>query len=93
VGFVGFEMLRFEVILHVAARESFVGLVVVFDVIGAKVLASIVNVDIIVGDEEIALPALRTLGGKLGDAALGRGAYLLRVCGRRTQEEQGKRKQ
>jgi hypothetical protein len=77
----------------VAARESFVGLVVVFDVIGAKVLAGIVDVDVVVGDEEVALSTLRAFGGELGDAAFDCGRVdLLRVCGR-TGQEQGNSKQ
>jgi hypothetical protein len=73
-----------------AARQSLVGLVVVFHVIGAKVLAGVVDIDVIVGDEEIALSTLRTLGGKLGDAALGRGAlHLLRIYGRAIENKQG----
>jgi hypothetical protein len=81
-------MLVFEVILHVTARESFIGLVVVFDVIGAKMLAGIVDVDIVVGDEEIALPTLRAFRGKLGDSTLRRGRVdLLSGRGRRTGEK------
>jgi hypothetical protein len=47
--------------------------------IGAEMLAGIVDIHIVVGDEQIALVALRALGGKLGDTALGyRWADLLR---------------
>ncbi len=61
VGFIGLEVLILEVVLDVAARESFRGLVVVFDVVGAQALAGVMNIDVVVGDEEIALPALRAL--------------------------------
>jgi hypothetical protein len=74
--------------------ESFGGLVVVFDVIGAQALASVMNIDIIVGDEEIALPALRPLCRKLGDTALGRGrADLLGLCGVSVCENQNEKEQ
>jgi hypothetical protein len=62
VGFVGFEVLILEVVLHVAAREGFRGLIVVLDVIGAQALAGVMDINIIVRDEEIALTALWTLG-------------------------------
>jgi hypothetical protein len=77
----------------VAARECFVGLVVVFDVVGAEALASVPDVHVVIGDEEIALAALGAFGGELGDAALGRGwVGLLRICRRRAEEKTGKKK-
>ena len=94
MGFIGFEMLIFEVVLDVAAGESFRGLVVVFDVIGTQALASVMDINVIVSDEEIALAALRALGGKLGDTALGRGwTDLLGVCGSSVGEEESKKEQ
>ena len=69
VSFVGFEMLVLVVVLDVAAGEGFGGLVIVFHVIGAKALLAIANVDVVVGDEEIAFAALRTRGRELGDTA------------------------
>jgi hypothetical protein len=94
VRFVRFDMLIFEIILHVAARESFRGLIVVFDMIGAKALVGVMDVDVVVGNEEIALAALGALGRKLGDAALGNGrADLLRGGGTRAGKNQGEKKQ
>jgi hypothetical protein len=94
VGFIGFEMLVFEIVLDVAAGKSFGGLVVVFDMIGAETLAGVMNVDVIVGDEEIALPALRAFGGKLGDTAFGRGRMdLLGLCGAGTGDSHSQSKQ
>jgi len=94
MGFIGFKVLIFEVVLYVAASEGFRGLVIVLNVIGAQALASVMNIDVIVGDEEIALPALRTLGGKLGDTALGRGrAGLLGLCGASVCENQNEKEQ
>jgi hypothetical protein len=87
-------MLIFEIILHMAARESFRGLVVVFDMIGAKALAGVVNVNVVIGDEEIALAALGALSRKLGHAALGNGrADLLRGGGIRARKNQDEKKQ
>jgi hypothetical protein len=71
MSFISFEMLIFEVVSGVAARERFRGLVVVLDVIGAQPLPGVMDVDVIVGDEEIALAPLRALGGKFCDATLG----------------------
>src|SRR5882762_4178882 len=94
MGFIGFEMLIFEVVLDVAAGESFRGLVVVFDVIGTQALASVMDINVIVSDEEIALAALRAFGGKLGDAAFGCGwTDLLGVCGSSVGEEESKKEQ
>jgi hypothetical protein len=94
MGFIGFEMLIFEVVLDVAAGESFRGLVVVFDVIGAQALAGVMDINVIVGDEQIALPALRALGGKLGDTALSRGGTdLLGLCHVRVGENENKKEQ
>jgi hypothetical protein len=94
MGFIGFEMLIFEVVLDVAAGESFRGLVVVFDVIGAQALAGVMDINVIVGDEQIALPALWALGGKLGDAAFGRGRTdLLGLCRVRVGENENKKEQ
>jgi len=92
MGFIGFEVLIFEVVLDVAAREGFRGLVVVFDVIGAQALAGVMDINVIVGDEQIALPALRALGGKLSDTALGRGGTdLLGLCGAWVGENESKK--
>ena len=91
VRFIRFEMLIFEIILHVAAREGFVSVVVVFDVIGAKALAGVVDINVVIGDEEIALVALRALGGKLCDAAFGRRADLLRGNRSHRDRNQGKK--
>jgi hypothetical protein len=94
MGFIGFKVLTFKVVLYVAASEGFRGLVIVLDVIGAQALASVMNIDVIVGDEEIALPALRTLGGKLGDTAFGRGrAGLLGLCGASGCDNQNEKEQ
>src|SRR5258705_11946575 len=94
MGFIGFEMLIFEVVLDVAAGESFRGLVVVFDVIGTQALAGVMDINVIVGDEQIALPALRALGGKLGDTAFGGGGTdLFGVCGARVGAARGKQEQ
>jgi hypothetical protein len=94
MGFIGFKVLTFKVVLYVAASEGFRGLVIVLDVIGAQALASVMNIDVIVGDEEIALPALRTLGGKLGDTALGcGGAGLLGFCGASGCDNQNEKEQ
>jgi len=94
MGFLGFEVLIFEVVSHVAARESFRGLIVVLDVISAQALAGVVDIDVVVGDKEIALAALRAVRRKLGDAALGSGpADLLRGGRSRASENQGERKQ
>jgi hypothetical protein len=93
VCFIGFEMLIFKVVPHVAARESLVRLVIVFDVIGAKALVGIVDVDVVVGDKETALAPLRAVSGKLGDAALGnRRADLLGSAGIRAGENRSERK-
>ena len=52
------------------------------------------DVDVIVGDEEIALPALRALGGEFGDTALGSGrADLLGLCGVSVCENQNEKEQ
>jgi hypothetical protein len=52
-----------------------------------------VDVDVVVGDKETALAALRAIGGKLGDAALGNGrADFLRSAGIRAGENRGERK-
>jgi len=94
MGLLGFQVLIFEVILDMTAREGLGGLVVVFDVVGAQALAGVMNIDVIVGDEEIALPALRTLGGKLGDTALGcGGAGLLGFCGASGCDNQNEKEQ
>src|SRR4029077_19489903 len=100
MSFVGFEVLIVEIILHVAARKGFGGLVVVFDVIGAEALAGIADIDVVIGDEEIALVALGSLGGKLGDTTLGGGrADLLGLhCGSasesqsKSEQQRGKEK-
>ena len=55
VRFVGFEVLIFVVEDDVAARHGLVGLIVVFDVIGAQALVAIVNVDGSVRDRNVAL--------------------------------------
>jgi hypothetical protein len=87
-------MLIFEVVLDVAAGKSFRGLVVVFDVIGTQALAGVMDINVIVGDEEIALPALRTLCRKLGDTALVRGrADLLGFCSVSVCENQNEKEQ
>jgi hypothetical protein len=53
-----------------------------------------VDVNVVVGDEEVALPALGAFRGKLRDAAFGRWrADLLRVRGRGSGEERGNSKQ
>jgi hypothetical protein len=93
VGFVSFKMLIIEVVLNVAARESFGGLVVVFDMIGAQALTGVVDVDVIVRDEEISLATLRALSRKLGDSALGGGRADL-LCGAtsRARKNQGETK-
>jgi len=87
-------MLIIEIVLDVAAGEGFGGLVVVFDVIGAQALVGVMDIDIVVGDEEIALAALGTFGGKFGDAAfgLGRAALLGHGTGG-ARENHGKREQ
>jgi len=80
--------------LDVAAGQSFVGLFVVFDVIGAESLAGVVNVNVVIGDEEVALVTLRTLGRKLGHAAFGSGrADLLGSSASHTAKNQDERKQ
>jgi hypothetical protein len=84
-------MLVFEIVTHVAAREGLVSVVVVFDVIGAKALAGVVDIDVVIGDEEIALVALRTLGGKLCDAAFGGRTDLLRGNRSHRDRNQGKK--
>ena len=62
--------------------------------VGAKTLVGVMDVDVIVGNEEIALAALGTLGRKLGDAALGNGrADLLRGGGIRARKNQDEKKQ
>ena len=91
VRFIRFEMLIFEIILHVATCEGFVSVIVVFDVIGAKTLPGVVDIDIVIGDEEIALVALRALGGKLGDAAFGGRADFLRGSGSHSDGNQGEK--
>ncbi len=79
VGFLGFEMLIFEVVSDVATRERLICVVVVLDVIRSQALTGVVDVDVVVGDEEISLAALRALSRKLGDTTLGSGrADLLR---------------
>src|ERR1700719_5355013 len=57
VSFVGFQVLVLVVVQDVAAGESFGGLVIVFDMIGAEALLAIVDVHVVVGDEEIAFAA------------------------------------
>jgi hypothetical protein len=90
VGVVGFEMLILEVVLDMAASQSFGGLVVVFDVIGAQTLAGVADVDIIVCDEEIAFAALGSIRGKLGDTAFGGGRMdLLRTGEGRAMKNKG----
>jgi hypothetical protein len=85
-------VLILELVLHVASCESFVALVVVFDVIGAQVLAGIADIDIIVRDEEIALAALRTLCRKFSNATLGCGwTDLLQLGSCGPAENQSKR--
>src|SRR5882672_7381990 len=94
MGFIGFEMLIFEVVLDVAAGESFRSLVVVLDVIGTQALAGVMDINVIVSDEEIALAALRAFGGKLGNTAFGRGwTDLLGLCGISVGEEESKKEQ
>ena len=71
VGFVGFDVLIFIVEDDVAARDGFVGLVVVFDVVGAEALIAVVNVDGAFGGGDVALAGLRADRGEVGDAAFG----------------------
>ncbi len=60
MGFVGFDVLIFVVVDDVAAREGFVGLVVVLHVVGAEALISVMNVDGAIGGGDVALAGLRT---------------------------------
>jgi hypothetical protein len=59
VSFVGFEVFVVVIEADVAAREGFGGFFVVLDVIGLEALVAVVNVDVVVGDEEVALFLLR----------------------------------
>src|SRR4029077_11058644 len=93
VGFLGFEVLIFEVVSYVAARERFRGLIVVLDVIGAQALAGVVDVDIVVGDKEIARTALRAVRREFGDTAFGSGPVdLLRSGESQAGKNEGERK-
>ena len=81
VRFGGFEVLVFVVELHVALGERIAGGVVIFDVIGTQPHAGILQIDIFVGDEEVALVSLRAFRGKLGVLAFaGRQTHLLRAA-------------
>jgi len=94
LSFLGFEVLIFEVVSYVAARESFRGLIVVLDVVSAQALAGVVDVDIVVGDEEITLAALRAVRREFGDTAPGNvRADLLRGGRSRAGKDQSERKQ
>jgi len=91
--FVGFEMLIFVIVNNVAAGDGFGSFVVVLDVIGLQARVAIVQIDVAIGDIEVAL-ALLLLGGEVRDAAFGgRQANLLGVERGRSDGEPGKKKQ
>ena len=56
--FVGIEVLIVVVELNVAGSDSFEGLAVVFDVVGAQTRVPKMNVHITIGGGDIAAPAL-----------------------------------
>ena len=86
MGFIGFEMLIFVIEDDVAARHRFVGLIVVFDVIGAEALIAVMDVDGVFGGGDVALVCLWAGGGDLGDAAFGRLTVLLGTRQRRAED-------
>ena len=97
--FVSAEVLVVVVKLNVAGGDSFEGLAVVFDMVGAKARVSIADVDITIGGSDVAAAAL-CFCFQLGDAGLrSRQMNLLSAgekCGRagkggkkRNQENQG----
>ena len=90
VGFVGFEVLILVVENDVAARDRFVGLVVVLDVVGAQALVAVVNVDGAVGGGDVALASLRSARRKLGDAPFARLTNLLGVRRRKAEESESR---
>ena len=85
VRFVGLEVLIFVVEDDVAARGGLVGLIVVFDVIGAQALVAIANVDGSVRDRNVALALLRSARRKLRDSTLARLTNLLGARRRYTE--------
>jgi len=57
------DVLIFVVENDVASCGGFVGAVVVFDVVGAERDFTVLNEDVLIGDKEVALLFLRTVGG------------------------------
>ena len=69
---------RFNVLIVVVERDmagggGFVGAVVVFDVVRAERDFAILDEDVLIGDKEVALLFLRTVGGDFHDFALAGG--------------------
>jgi hypothetical protein len=86
--FVGFEMFLLEIIDHVAARDGFRGLLVVFDVVGTKSRVAVQNFYVAVRDIQVTLMALRTGRGKLGKGSFARSKTNLRIrCIARRSEQ------
>src|ERR1700675_477974 len=69
VRFVLFRSLILKIELHVAPRERFGGLFVVFHVIRSQSRIAVANIDIIVGDIQITATALRGTRRKISHAA------------------------
>ena len=59
MGFIGFEVLVALIELNVPGSGGFVGLPVVFDVVGAKTGVRVVNVHVAVSGRDVAFAALR----------------------------------
>lgn len=77
-------MLRVIVKKNVTGCESFASAIVIFDVIGAKGNFAVLDEDVFIGDEEVALFDLRAVGGDFNDFALTRGKTdQLAACRRR----------
>src|SRR6202040_4207515 len=89
VRFVGLKVLVLVIEHHATAGDSFVCLIIIFNVIGLEALVGVVDVHGAVGDGEIPLALLRASGGKLGDTAL-RGRFLKLMGCRRTRHKDSK---
>ncbi len=71
VGFIGFKMLVVVIEADVAASDGFGGLLVVFDMVGLEALVAVMNVDVIVGNKEVAALLLGATGPDFDIAGFG----------------------
>ncbi len=75
---------------YLAARDRFICLIVVLDMVGAQALVAIVNIDGSVGKGDVALASLRSARRKLGDAPFAGLTNLLRARRRYTEESESR---